>query len=824
MPLMVCLSRVFGTDQNSRNEVKQAASASLLKEQEQKYFPDTVAMETNQAFSGTTELDEHPDPVDAGSPEGNCILEESQQDHYHTELRKGEKKNSDINKDALNKASHTVVYTPEGHESTTKELTEVTLEEAAFYAELDLDEVQENDSVSSSESASISSAESIYETHPASAAPPLIVQVTETCQPVEDSDCVITAIHIVTEESKMRCDTEKQQPSNTSRRDASKTNLCEVVQSERLAFQVGVTPNSTFLLKNENVFDSHKNIIKAHQHKEGISESDTKNDQRDIGEAHPNPHGPLNDKNENALHVLQVHTSHQDSLVGEQINATDKFSAVLDDHHPTPSKTMRNPCKKIPKDYCVIEESTNANVDTKHVDFQFARKQWLLMEQLTKTQSSNRAGIAPQKGPNLKAFAAKHQPCKSQVEELRRDCKTAAIETSIEHVSLNDQHHIHFSPYSTDCLCFRSQNKESDSPPADLTNLQLNCVHSTGRLYSSLTFSRGAVSPTSCRETPINKEMREALEQEEILRHERTILKSTPMSDYAEFKAKHSNFPQGCGNVRGTHKLVSHHPVMLPNTEEELTLKARALIKCERVKVQETGEIKESARGQNQNCNLQEISTVSAEKTDTIPKAPFYHEISADNVIILEQDTFLKSPRNSMKELMVPQKCEKQREWPPETANVIILETSNLIIRSASEFSINSLSQESCSSTFQSNPFFKLKSRSSLSLVDQEIKIAKQREEELQRQRASLYAQDRSSYSTILVSPNTLDIVSLDKTEIPIRCKSSPSSPMKSSYKTAEQSKVLDMSQWSSAASRWEPGMFSNHRNKCLNAECHGTK
>uniref|UniRef100_A0A671P8K0 Uncharacterized protein n=1 Tax=Sinocyclocheilus anshuiensis TaxID=1608454 RepID=A0A671P8K0_9TELE len=119
-------------------------------------------------------------------------------------------------------------------------------------------------------------------------------------------------------------------------------------------------------------------------------------------------------------------------------------------------------------------------------------------------------------------------------------------------------------------------------------------------------------------------------------------------------------------------------------------------------------------------------------------------DMAANNVIILEPEPFPPSPRHGK---MV---SSKSADWRPEDIpNVIILETSNLIIRSASEFNLNSASEETPQKMFLNNPFFKLRSRSTISLVDEEIMMVKQREEELRRQRANVYSKDH-----FLMSPN----------------------------------------------------------------------
>lgn len=139
-----------------------------------------------------------------------------------------------------------------------------------------------------------------------------------------------------------------------------------------------------------------------------------------------------------------------------------------------------------------------------------------------------------------------------------------------------------------------------------------------------------------------------------------------------------------------------------------------------------------------------------------------YHEMTANNVIILEPDCCSASRSRAL-----------LSDWPAgleagPSANVIVVETSNLIIRSASEFCLSSapVSTECQESTFLSNPFFKLRSLSSQSLVEQEIRVVRQREEEWRRQREEMWRRrreeewkrGREKYDTVLVSPGLHDI------------------------------------------------------------------
>ncbi|XP_033959656.2 cyclic nucleotide-gated channel beta-1-like isoform X2 [Pseudochaenichthys georgianus] len=165
-----------------------------------------------------------------------------------------------------------------------------------------------------------------------------------------------------------------------------------------------------------------------------------------------------------------------------------------------------------------------------------------------------------------------------------------------------------------------------------------------------------------------------------------------------------------------------------------------------------------------------------------------YHEMTANNVIILEPDCSGSASRNRL----LSSAIGGLSDWPTSqdampSANVIIVETSNLIIRSASEFCLSSdpVSVEPQESTFCSNPFFKLRSISSQSLVEQEIRMVRQREEEWRRQKEEMWRKRREEdwkrgrerYNTVLVSPGLNDSISFSGPEVPDRCVSSPSSP-----------------------------------------------
>ncbi|XP_018608888.1 uncharacterized protein LOC108935090 [Scleropages formosus] len=402
----------------------------------------------------------------------------------------------------------------------------------------------------------------------------------------------------------------------------------------------------------------------------------------------------------------------------------------------TINSARANTEKKIPSDYCVIQETKSENVSTEHVDFTVARKQWLKMEEETKQQV-----LQPtvKQGTCQGGHSLMYTPVRN-IEKPKKD-------TELDSLGLREPSYTQYSPCSEDSGLGDSSYR---SPYDDV-------------------------------ETPIEREIRLAMEREESLRRERG----------------------------------------LPSTTEGLSGRTRpaTLLPCRSDKTEERQKMTEA---QEDSCRSYRSPST---KTPSFPlasspssKSPSYHEMAANNVIILEPDSHSGGHRHCAQTPLTSPELRKFGEWPSETTNIIILETSNLVIRSASEFCLNTVYQDAQESTFLNNPFFKLRSRSTHSLVDQEIKLVKQREEELKQQRAQLYAKQK--YDTVLVSPNLKDSLSFDKTDLPVRCKSSPSSPLKTARKMDRSTLSCDckftenfsgVRRKSTMAMRWEAGEFANH-------------
>ncbi|XP_027875798.1 uncharacterized protein LOC114146161 isoform X6 [Xiphophorus couchianus] len=217
--------------------------------------------------------------------------------------------------------------------------------------------------------------------------------------------------------------------------------------------------------------------------------------------------------------------------------------------------------------------------------------------------------------------------------------------------------------------------------------------------------------------------------------------------------------------------------------------------------------------------------------SSSLPRS-MYHEMTAKNVIILEPDSSGSSSRNNL----LSSAISGLSDWSPSldvapSENVIVVETSNLIIRSASEFCLSSGPPpvETQESTFSSNPFFKLRSISSQSLVEQEIKMVRQREEEWRRQREELWRRKqeeewrtgRERYDTVLVSPSLNENITFSVPVVPDRSVSSPSSPsrprkMERSSLSCDHKFPLSLSsvprRQKVMAQRWEASLLSNQK------------
>ncbi|XP_058887698.1 mitotic interactor and substrate of PLK1-like isoform X3 [Acipenser ruthenus] len=826
---LVCMKFLRGTlevKRTDRNELGNDCSITQnLKENEQKYHSETVTMETSQLLEMATETDCKMDSAETEKLENKDLFRESKDVSFHAEIKKT--------------IEETEVETAiEEHESSN------IFQEEAFHADVDLEELHQIESVASSVSDTTSSAGSVCETeirhteqepgHRGQIDNDIMTvssncHVTEVKEPVEHSTILENDLYEEMEDSALEHCIKEEVLSDVSTEEDETSELIASLQEEIAAVSSDSEIDdkwrsiftSTVNKENEDLFLGTNIQVKTTEQSFEETESDG-----------PSPEEINQETQSTALaaeknnvdvdnfefegkseHVFQIEEDSTDSSSMLDIHqdelSEDNTTKVKEDPSQTlkqnPHTSSHDPTKKIPKDYCVVEESQNENVDMEHVDFIVARKQWLKMEELTKSQSYN-SPVKQSKCQTGHSFM--HTPVRNIEKPVTGQENREAHKRQVKDVGVGS-----FDIMMGESLGKNDHQQTLFSPSSEDSGLDDSSSRSA---YddTSLTATDTLVSPKSNQETPIEKEIRQALEREVNLRRERGISQPVASNEYVEIKTKPSLLHQGSDSPKGTTKqfaeLQMQRDVLLEcSREHDLVQQGKVRGKYERGLSQEIEEKRNIYQSQDQ-CKMQR----------SLSHGPLYHELSAENVIILEHDSFLSPARQCGKDHPVSPVRKKQNEWPSETANVIILETSNLIIRSASEFCL-SAAQDSQENTIHNNPFFKLRSRSSLSLVDQEIKIATQREEELQRQRASLYSNEKTGYSTVLASPNFLDPFSFDKAEMPLRCRSSPSSPMKSAFKNMDQSplrcdrKFLEAAagsrRKSELALRWEAGIFTNN-------------
>ncbi|XP_030220156.1 zinc finger CCCH domain-containing protein 18 isoform X1 [Gadus morhua] len=413
--------------------------------------------------------------------------------------------------------------------------------------------------------------------------------------------------------------------------------------------------------------------------------------------------------------------------------------------------------RKLPADFCVLQESNSENVFTEHLDFLLARQQWRKMEEEVKGKPLPLPSGRSQ-GSVQGTHSSLYPPTRSPHIQRRAGPQPASRETPV-------------SSRETPVSCSLSPSSEDsgmdgmDDPPP-----------------------RG---PPEEPESAVEREIRLTLDREERHRRERGRLAQGPAAP-RPISLQTGRSPPRPPACRTPNLAISPMPAPLPFSPTTAPLP----------------------------FSVSPAPLPFSVSPSSLQRS-ICHELTANNVIILEPDS-----AHSRSRLLSPGGFS---DWSlrPST-DVIVVETANLIIRSASEFCLSSIpvATETQESTFSSNPFFKLRSLSSQSLVEQEIRVVRQREEEWRRRRGGgggewRGGREKERFDTVLVSPGLNDNITFNVIEVPDRCVSSPSSPsrtrkmerssMSCDHKFPPALSTLPRRQ-NAMAQRWEANLLANQK------------
>eukprot|EP00062_Callorhinchus_milii_P003268 gi/632940383/ref/XP_007885290.1/ PREDICTED: A-kinase anchor protein 2-like isoform X2 [Callorhinchus milii] len=482
-------------------------------------------------------------------------------------------------------------------------------------------------------------------------------------------------------------------------------------------------------------------------------------------------------------------------LEGTDLQAK-KATDNVNDRHEAQSKSKASKIQwdlQTPGERSNSEKLTNENVDTEHVDFAAARRQWLMIEETSKSQSCQTPFKQPKNQLKTKCINVKEKRCDSSVSNSMQKEGTYPYPTSVNFPKDKGRNnHLVGSIFDTDVNYWSSSvnlTKEEDILASQENNdlvrdldqnltLKLDAFsvsseendfyldESAHRSQALLAETPSFVPLVHRRqvETPIEKEIRRNIKREESLRRARGITKHTCSGEYVEIKSPPFVLQP---NSSPSTKVKNNQLAEMQMQREILFERKREEDLVRQGKIRETYNegLSPEIEARKKVFEQQYVTPLSTSRNTlppiTIPhintsssfllksplnKSPSYNEIKLSNVIILENDAMIL-PGEEKVSYAAPPKAKNPNEWPSETGNVIILGTPNLIVRSSSDFSLSSASATNAEVTVQNNPFFKL--RSSGSILDQEIKKVQEREEELRRQRYSLCAMPTSAESCL---------------------------------------------------------------------------
>ncbi|XP_078418026.1 uncharacterized protein LOC144692827 [Cetorhinus maximus] len=440
-----------------------------------------------------------------------------------------------------------------------------------------------------------------------------------------------------------------------------------------------------------------------------------------------------------------------------------------------------------------IKASENENVDTEHVDFATARRQWLLLEEISKAHGHR----PPVKQPKNKSITKRLIKDSTDGTSITKLIKEATPPHSASFSKDKIQSSTPAGIKIDEVECWRSltnlNNKrdtvalqENKGAVRDFEqNLLLNvadfsacsegsdsglddstCRSEADNLTDTI-FQNETSRPVSIAngksETPIEREIRRGVKREESLKKARGIKKHPCSEEYVEIKTRpftFSSVPAPSAKVKNNQlaEMQMQREILLERQrEEDLIQQGKIKGTCDKSLIPEIEERRKFFE-QHYPFPLPSNSKMFIPHTNTpasllgtpstMKKHPSNNEMNVGNVR-LENGALTSSEEDKAGVTDAVLKLE----YPTvETANVVILETPDVILRHSTDVALSSISSLQTEEKLQTNPFFKLRSHGSQSILSQEIREVLQREEELRKQRCYLRGMAAVPESSMLSS------------------------------------------------------------------------
>uniref|UniRef100_UPI00398F6A58 uncharacterized protein isoform X2 n=1 Tax=Pristiophorus japonicus TaxID=55135 RepID=UPI00398F6A58 len=458
------------------------------------------------------------------------------------------------------------------------------------------------------------------------------------------------------------------------------------------------------------------------------------------------------------------------------------------------SKSRTQSAKPIQGEENKTDASGNNNVNTEHVDFAAARKQWLMLEEISRTHS-HRPPVKQEKNKTVAKHIIKEIKDEPTITKpVKREANfphSASLTFSEDKVQSSTSGGIKIDEVE----CWRSSTnliKKQDIQSSQENNgtigdLDQNSLLNIADLSPCSEGSDSGLDDSTCRsegdnlndtvfqnetsssvsvthektETPIEREIRLGVKREESLRKARGIIKFACSEEYVEIKTRPlilQPVPSSSSKVKSNQfaEMQMQREILLERQrEEDLVQQGKIKGTYDEGMIPEIEERRKFFE-QQYPFPLLSLSKMFIPHINTpasllvtpsiMKKCPSDNETKLGNVVVLENNVLTSSEEDKAE---VTDAVLKLKYPNVETANVVILETPNLIIRRSSDFVLSYASSTQTDDTLQNNPFFKLRSHGSQSILSQEIKEVLQREEELRKQRCNLHGMAIASESSL---------------------------------------------------------------------------